>query len=339
MTEPTVDKVIVTKETYKPGDVLERSGGGKIAKVVSISYHQRTHEFNGYNCVYISNEGSREQTGLLNLTSLEVPYERGGWRLRKVMDAAPVEATSVDSSTPDPELTATATLIKHLQARVATLEWQHGEFDNLKRDLDNADALVATLEERVEKLTEQRDEAIGELSAANDRAIELSDVDDYEDRAEEIANAQILTEQLAEARAELAELKSGQTTRPTDDVLTPPQQEICVMRDITQFQFTEKINTSWTPIHMQFTQDTEDPLHDRLNVVFVKTMSSAPVEPRRSNIALVGPQITIIPDEPTNRADRDLADVLLAGAQAYRHALANSPVHAPRPLHISTEQE
>jgi len=136
-----------------------------------------------------------------------------------------------------------------------------------------------------------------------------------------------LTEQLAEARAELASLKTSPIAAASAAEPLTSWQEVCVIRNITQQQFTDKLTAHWMPIHVQFIESRDEKYEDRLNVVFTKTIT-APVDySARRAVTPIGKMVTIIPEARPQRqpfnAEEHMEGVLNECFQAAKDAVAD----------------
>ena len=326
MSQAIVD---LNADTFKKGDVLTRSG--KTATVVAPAIHRTSRKFIGYD-VDLLTDGSGFVPQRVTLFTADI---RNNWTFKPAAEPAtasfPIgvsfEINDEGDAVPESEAAPVATdsdanwtdddgsdddLIQALQAELADAQ---RTITRLEKENEFFDA-------RCEDLIESRDSAIHHAEAVENRFTEL-------------------TEQLAEARAELASFKSPSMRSGEGlgvGMTSAPVREFKIMRDITEADLCKMEKDEWQIQHMQF--------ENGLNVVYFRYCQPAPVAPEpRKTVQPVGPHlVTIIPDTsakpPRFDAETYLADMLMDCQNAAQEATADMPpayqqLMNPRPLILS----
>ena len=315
------------------GTIYTRADG-RSAEVLSIEQDRKVG-IKGVN-VRITQDGREPSFAFMHTADIAT------WQLQKP-EVAPVgeqhAAPSVNAESP--AQTNAQVIIELME----DLDRNAGLVDKLEAELGDAQRTITRLEKelefseaRLDDITESRDSAIEHDAAAADRQIEVV--------AQLHTENDKLTEQLAEALAELASLKVNAPAAPAIDRTIAPKQEVHIERNVPGHYFAKMLNEGWEPLHTQFVPSGDPDREDPLNVVFARYCQPAPIapEPLRASVKPVGPQVTIIPDasavSPRFNAESYMANVLNECTQAAEEAVADqmevyNRLLNPRPLILS----
>lgn len=274
MSTSGINKREITPKTFRKGTILERPD--KIAKVLGAAFRKK--DFRGYQCLITEvreDKSSFDYQCVLSIKDLEVPPERGGWKLR----ASEPELVTVEL---DGGLSVDVE-VEPVDKSVDTI--RAIEPDDVE-DFKEYASLNGVIQSLNEQLTEARNfAAIWKASAKRNHTGFKNSLKSYMDVCEAIpafgssdvvADAvkqlrqqnTMLSANLATALAQISMLNlNGKPSAPT------AKHETCIVRDIQDKAFAQMLDDGWTVFHMEFTPAI-DSYQDRLNVIFIRDCDS-----------------------------------------------------------------